>query len=50
MLMGAATVDIPAIALNGGPMLDGWWKGKRAGSGTIIWEVAAPAGRRQDRL
>jgi dihydroxy-acid dehydratase len=38
LLMGAATVDIPAIALNGGPMLDGWWKGKRAGSGTIIWE------------
>jgi dihydroxy-acid dehydratase len=38
MLMGAATVDLPAIALNGGPMLDGWWKGKRAGSGMIIWE------------
>ncbi|MEJ6388354.1 IlvD/Edd family dehydratase [Gymnodinialimonas ulvae] len=38
MLMGAATVDIPAIALNGGPMLDGWYKGKRAGSGTSIWE------------
>ncbi|MGB0659023.1 MAG: IlvD/Edd family dehydratase [Mangrovicoccus sp.] len=38
MLMGAGTMDIPAIALNGGPMLDGWWKGKRAGSGTIIWE------------
>lgn len=38
LLMGAATVDIPAIALNGGPMLDGWWKGKRAGSGTVIWE------------
>jgi len=38
MLMGAATMDIPAIALNGGPMLDGWWKGKRAGSGTIVWE------------
>lgn len=38
MLMGAATVDLPAIALNGGPMLDGWWKGQRAGSGTIIWE------------
>ncbi|MEN8660647.1 IlvD/Edd family dehydratase [Marivita sp.] len=37
-LMGAATVDIPAIALNGGPMLDGWYKGKRAGSGTTIWE------------
>lgn len=38
MLMGAATVDIPAIALNGGPMLDGWFRGKRAGSGTAIWE------------
>ncbi|MDQ2088890.1 IlvD/Edd family dehydratase [Marimonas arenosa] len=38
MLMGAATVDIPAIALNGGPMLDGWWQGKRAGSGMIVWE------------
>ncbi|TCO71936.1 IlvD/Edd family dehydratase [Rhodovulum euryhalinum] len=38
MLMGAATVDLPAIALNGGPMLDGWWKGQRAGSGTIVWE------------
>jgi dihydroxy-acid dehydratase len=37
-LMGAATVDIPAIALNGGPMLDGWWKGKRAGSGMVVWE------------
>ena len=34
MLMGAATVDIPAITLNGGPMLDGWWQGRRAGSGT----------------
>ena len=38
MLMGAATVDLPAIALNGGPMLDGWWQGKRAGSGAIVWE------------
>jgi dihydroxy-acid dehydratase len=38
MLMGAATVDIPAIVLSGGPMLDGWWQGRRAGSGTIIWE------------
>ena len=37
-LMGAATVDLPAICLNGGPMLDGWWKGKLAGSGTIVWE------------
>jgi len=38
MLMGAATVDIPAIALNGGPMLDGWWKGQRSGSGMMVWE------------
>ncbi len=38
MLMGAATVDIPAIALNGGPMLDGWWEGKLVGSGTVVWE------------
>jgi dihydroxy-acid dehydratase len=38
MLMGAATVDLPAIALNGGPMLDGWWNGARTGSGTIVWE------------
>ncbi|MFY0681846.1 MAG: dihydroxy-acid dehydratase family protein [Thalassovita sp.] len=38
LLMGAATMDLPAIALSGGPMLDGWWKGELAGSGTIIWE------------
>jgi dihydroxy-acid dehydratase len=37
-LMGAATVNIPAIVLSGGPMLDGWWKGRLAGSGTIVWE------------
>ena len=38
-LMGAATVNIPAIGLSGGPMLDGWWKGRLAGSGTIVWEA-----------
>ena len=38
MLMGAATVDLPAIVLSGGPMLDGWWNGKLAGSGMIAWE------------
>ena len=38
LLMGAATVDLPAIVLSGGPMLDGWWKGELAGSGTIVWE------------
>ena len=39
MLMGAATLDLPAIALNGGPMLDGYWKGRLAGSGTFVWEA-----------
>ena len=38
-LMAAATVNIPAIVLSGGPMLNGWWKGKRAGSGTVIWQA-----------
>jgi dihydroxy-acid dehydratase len=38
-LMAAATVDIPAIVLSGGPMLDGWWKGARAGSGTVVWQA-----------
>jgi len=39
LLMAAATVNIPAIALPGGPMLNGWYKGARAGSGTIKWEA-----------
>ena len=36
-IMAAATVDIPAIVLSGGPMLNGWFHGKRTGSGTIVW-------------
>jgi dihydroxy-acid dehydratase len=36
-IMAAATVDIPAIVLSGGPMLNGWFKGERTGSGTIVW-------------
>src|SRR4051812_28902193 len=36
-IMAAATVDIPAITLNGGPMLDGWHEGELVGSGTVIW-------------
>jgi dihydroxy-acid dehydratase len=39
MLMAAATMDIPAIALNGGPMLDGHYNGRRVGSGTVLWEA-----------
>src|SRR6476469_9945794 len=37
MIMGAASVDIPAIVLSGGPMLDGHFAGGLAGSGTIVW-------------
>src|SRR6187455_871901 len=38
-LMAAATVNLPAIALSVGPMLNGWHKGERTGSGTIIWKA-----------
>ena len=37
-LMAAATVNIPAIALSVGPMLNGWHKGERTGSGTVVWK------------
>lgn len=39
MLMAAATMNIPAIALSVGPMLNGWYRGKRTGSGAIVWEA-----------
>ncbi|TPL09014.1 MULTISPECIES: IlvD/Edd family dehydratase [unclassified Mesorhizobium] len=38
LLMAAATVNIPAIALSVGPMLNGWHKGERTGSGTVVWK------------
>jgi len=38
-IMAAATADIPAIVLSGGPMLDGHWQGRLVGSGTIVWEA-----------
>ncbi len=38
-LMGAATVNIPAIVLSGGPMLDGHHGGRLTGSGTIVWQA-----------
>src|SRR6202008_412960 len=40
-IMAAATVNIPAIVLSGGPMLNGWWRGQRAGSGTVVWQARA---------
>jgi dihydroxy-acid dehydratase len=39
LLMGAATVNLPAIALSVGPMLNGWFRGQRTGSGTIVWKA-----------
>ena len=39
LLMAAATVNIPAIALSVGPMLNGWFNGQRTGSGTIVWKA-----------
>jgi xylonate dehydratase len=38
-LMAAATVNLPAIVLSGGPMLNGWYNGERAGSGTVVWKA-----------
>jgi dihydroxy-acid dehydratase len=38
-IMAAATVDLPAIVLSGGPMLNGWFRGERTGSGTIVWRA-----------
>ena len=40
-LMAAATVDLPAIVLSVGPMLNGWHEGRRTGSGGIVWEARA---------
>ncbi len=39
LLMAAATVNLPAIALSVGPMLNGWFRGERTGSGTIVWKA-----------
>lgn len=38
-LMAAATTDLPSIVLSGGPMLDSYWRGKRVGSGMVLWEA-----------
>ena len=40
-IMAAATVNLPAIVLSGGPMLNGWHHGERTGSGTIVWKARA---------
>jgi dihydroxy-acid dehydratase len=38
-IMAAATVNVPAIVLSGGPMLNGYWRGEHAGSGTAVWKA-----------
>lgn len=38
--MGAASVDLPAIVVTGGPMLNGWFRGERVGSGTALWQMS----------
>lgn len=54
LLMGASSVDVPAIVVSGGPMLNGWFRGERVGSGTALWQMSedVKAGRltREDFL
>lgn len=40
LMMGAASTDIPSIVVSGGPMLNGWWRGQRIGSGTYMWKFS----------
>ncbi|MBI3716250.1 MAG: dihydroxy-acid dehydratase [Betaproteobacteria bacterium] len=40
LLMGASSVDLPTIGVSGGPMLSGWYKGERIGSGTNVWSLS----------
>ena len=40
LLMGAASCDVPAIVVTGGPMLNGKHKGKDIGSGTVVWQLS----------
>jgi len=40
LIMGAASTDIPSIVVTGGPMLNGWFRGERVGSGTALWQMS----------
>lgn len=40
LMMGAASTDIPSIVVTGGPMLNGWFRGERVGSGTALWQMS----------
>ena len=40
LVMGACSVDIPSIVVSGGPMLNGYFRGERVGSGTALWQMS----------
>src|SRR5205809_2131960 len=40
LIMGAASCDLPTIGVSGGPMLSGWYRGERIGSGTGVWDLS----------
>lgn len=40
LMMAAASTDIPSIVVSGGPMLNGWWRGKSVGAGTHLWQFS----------
>ena len=40
LVMGAATCDLPTIAVSGGPMLNGRYRGQAVGSGTDVWKFS----------
>ena len=40
LMMGAASTDLPSIVVSGGPMLNGWFRGERVGSGTALWQMS----------
>jgi len=39
-IMGACSVDLPTLVVPGGPMLNGYWKGQKVGSGTLTWQIS----------
>jgi dihydroxy-acid dehydratase len=43
LIMGAASTDLPSIVVTGGPMLNGWFRNERVGSGTALWQMSKPS-------
>jgi L-arabonate dehydrase len=40
LLLGAASCNLPALVVSGGPMLNGFFRGQRIGSGTGVWQMS----------